>query len=358
MKKNLLFRLAVAAVALSAASFALAGEFTETLNVDADELSVVNLIGEMRVVPGSGDAYEIVVNVRGDDADRDRIRIEQDGDVVRIVFPVDKERDYVYPPMGRGKTQIRFSDEEGDGSFWSKVLGALGAERVTVRAKGKGLEVWADVEIRAPRGASTRVRLGVGEARAEGIVGDVTLDTNSGAVVMMNIEGDVLADTGSGRVEITGVRGDVSADTGSGSVKIVDARGESVLADTGSGSVRVEGVVCRKLHVDTGSGDVKALDIDTDAALIDTGSGSVTLELVRMGDGKFIIDTGSGGVTLVLPPDASALVTADTGSGGVDVDVDGARIERKNRDEVRFTVGGGDAHVVIDTGSGGVRIKG
>jgi hypothetical protein len=356
MKKPLIHRLTVALVLL-AATTALAGEFTETLTVDSDALQFANLIGEVRVVQGSGSDYEIVIQVRGDDADRDRIRIEQDGDVVRVVFPVEKERDYVYPPMGRGKTQLHFSENDDEGGFWSKVFGAMGSRRVTVRGKGKGLEVWADVEIRAPRDADTRVRLGVGKAWADGVRGDVTLDTNSGAVFIDDIEGDVLADTGSGSVTISRVRGNVSADTGSGGVEISDAQGDKIHADTGSGSVRVTDAVCVKLHVDTGSGSVKCLNIAAEGALIDTGSGSVTLELVRMGDGKFLIDTGSGGVTLVLPRDASAVVAADTGSGGVDVDVDGARIERKDRDEVRFTVGGGDARVEVDTGSGGIRIK-
>jgi hypothetical protein len=51
-------------------------------------------------------------------------------------------------------------------------------------------------------------------------------------------------------------------------------------------------------------------------------------------------------------------VHAETGSGGVDLEIDRdeMQISKDQRDEVRFTMGGGDARVRIGTGSGGIRI--
>ena len=109
--------------------------------------------------------------------------------------------------------------------------------------------------------------------------------------------------------------------------------------------------------MDTGSGRVRALAIRADAALIDTGSGEVELRLDRMGEGEFQVDTGSGRVILALPADASADVSADTGSGGIHLDFDApVQILHKDDDEIRFRVGGGAARVVLDTGSGSIRI--
>jgi len=353
--------LAIAASLALLSVAAVAGEFTENFDLHADELRLINLIGEVTLEPIDGDAFEVAVRVRGDDASRDLISFDVDEGrdaTLRVVFPLDEERRYVYPPLGRGKSTLNFERGGDATSSWlGKIIKGLKSDRITVSGRGKGVEVWADVTIGVPRDRAAEVRLGVGEIEAENITGDLVLDINSGSVKATGIRGSVLGDTGSGRVDFSDIEGDVDADTGSGNVNIARCSGDRIHADTGSGSVSVEDVECAKLHVDTGSGGVTADRVRTEAAHIDTGSGSVKLQLLRMGRGKFIIDTGSGGIDLVMPEDASAEVRAETGSGGISVDLPGVEIGRKKRDEMRFTIGDGDARVVLDTGSGGIRIR-
>jgi hypothetical protein len=337
-----------------------AQEFTESFTFDFASLHVSDLIGEVRVLPAAGDAFEVEVAVRGADARRDRLAIVVDEDerTLRIDFPLDKERDYVYPPLKNGKTSIQFNQrDEGSRDFWEAVSSLLGSERVTVRGKGRGLKLWADVTVRVPAGREADIRLGVGRIEAEGVRGDLVLDIGSGSVAARGIVGSVLADTGSGAVEFLDIDGDATADTGSGEVVMRRCRGEEIKADTGSGGVTLEDVACERLVADTGSGGVQAEAVDAGSALIDTGSGSVLLQLTRMGGGRFVVDTGSGGVELVLPRDASCRVTAETGSGGVHVDVPGVAVPGRHTDELEFTVGGGEARVTLDTGSGGIRVR-
>jgi len=340
---------------------AAAGEFTESFDLRADELKVINLIGEVLLEPADGDDFEVQVRVRGSDASREHIEFELDEGsdaTLRVVFPLDNERRYVYPALGRGKSTLTFEHgEAGMGSWLGKVIKGLKGNKITVSGRGKGLELWADITIRVPRGRAADVRLGVGEIEAEGITGDLVLDINSGPVSARRVTGSVLGDTGSGSVNFSDIEGDVDADTGSGEVTIARCRGDRIHADTGSGTVHVEDAECDKLHVDTGSGAVTAMRIKSDAAHIDTGSGSVKLELLRMGGGKYIVDTGSGGITLIMPEDASARVSADTGSGSIKLDMPGVEIGRKDRDELRFTVGDGEARVILDAGSGNIRIR-
>ncbi len=328
--------IAVAVLLLLGSGVALAG-FDVTLDVEGDELTFANVIGEITVEGHNGNAYEIVVHVRGEDATRDRVRVVQDDGRrarVAVEFPLDESRDYVYPGMRANKTEFTF-DEGGRG--W--IARMLGGDRIEVRQSGRGLEIWADATIRVPRGAALKVRHGAGRINAANVRGDVDLDSHSG------------------RIEISGVSGDVRADTGSGRVSIERCDSKRIVVDTGSGRVDVTGVEVGSLEIDTGSGRVEARDVAADDALIDTGSGSVLLELTRMGDGRFEIDTGSGSVELALPGDASADISAGTGSGGIRIDLDQAHdVERGRRGEARLRGGGGAARVVIDTGSGGVRI--
>lgn len=178
---------------------------------------------------------------------------------------------------------------------------------------------------------------------------------------------DATVDVGSGAVEVESLDGDLVVDTGSGAVRVDDVTGKRVRIDTGSGSVqagRLEGDV----EIDTGSGSVRVERVDGSLS-VDTGSGSVSVDLV---DGPAEIDTGSGGVRVALA--SRDAVDIDTGSGGValvlptlgfNVDLEGSRVEidealgfrgDRERDRAEGTLGSGGPLVVVDTGSGNVRL--
>ncbi len=332
--------------------------FEENYTFDGDELKITNMIGKVDVRPTSGDQIRVSIKVLGEDASQGLLEFEtKEGDnaELHINFPYDEHKKYVYPELGSGsKTTISYRDETGGGSWLKKLFGG---DRITVRGKGSGLEVWADVVVEVPQGRNLEVKLGVGSIQAGDLQADLVLDTHSGAIVAENIEGDLLADTGSGRVTATNVDGNVHVDTGSGKVELENCRGEDILVDTGSGSVKAENLVCSDLNIDTGSGRVRALHVETDDAKIDTGSGSVLLQLDRMGSGRFVLDTGSGGIVLELPSDASARISADTGSGSMNNELQGALVKNKGRREMTLVVGDGEANVILDAGSGSITVK-
>ncbi|MCB1183537.1 DUF4097 family beta strand repeat protein [bacterium] len=348
-------------LAFAVAGIATAAEFTRDFRIDRDELQVVNMIGQVEVVPADGDGFEVTVHVRGEDATADVLEFLEleNGASLVVKFPLDEHDDYVYPRLGKGsKSTMTFRDDQDHGNSWLReIFSGMNGRKVTVRGSGRGLEVWADVTIRVPRGAELEVHNGLGGVEAADLEADLVLDTHSGRVKVRKVTGSVLVDTGSGHVEVDGVTGDLDVDTGSGHVELTACEGEDIKVDTGSGHVTLAEVRCGYLNVDTGSGHVKARGVSTDGARIDTGSGSVQLELAHMGKGKFVLDTGSGGIDLVLPPDASARISADTGSGGVSCDVDGADIIHKERTEMELVVGDGEARVHLDAGSGHVKVS-
>jgi hypothetical protein len=344
------------------ASTALATEFEKEFTFDGKELLVSNMIGKIEVVAGSTDAFRVLVSVHGEDAEEGLLEfITEDGSksALAIKFPLDDHTKYIYPALGRNSsTTITFNEENDHGGSWlKKVFSGFGGKKVTVKGKGNGLEMWADVTIEVPAKRVLEVRHGVGEIQAVGLEADMNLDTHSGTISVENLKGDLLADTGSGRVAAMGVEGEVNIDTGSGSVRVDNCNGSEILVDTGSGSVKVNGVICEYLLVDTGSGGVEAKGVEADKAKIDTGSGSVYMQLDSMGEGHFVIDTGSGGIELVLPADASARIMADTGSGSVHNKVDGANVTLAARDELEMTVGAGTAKVTLDAGSGSITVR-
>lgn len=346
-------------VALTGSS--LAGEFQRNFKFEAQELELTNLVGEVTVLPASGDQFVVDVYVRGEDAEESLLEFSsKKGQTSTLVleFPLDEHKKYVYPAMGRGSSaSIHYSDDNSDdGSWLRKIFSGLSGTRIKIEGRGRGLEMWADITVKVPEGSLLILDHGVGKISAEDCVADLDLDINSGSITASDIVGTFKADTGSGRVIAENMTGNSSIDTGSGSVKVIGFKGDDLLVDTGSGRVTVERVICEKLDIDTGSGSVEAREVGADQARIDTGSGSVVLQLDRMGTGHFEVDTGSGSVKLFLPENASASIIADTGSGGVDVNFTGAMITSKARDRVEMTVGDGEATVRLDTGSGSIKI--
>lgn len=350
---------AVAAVSLTG-GVAHAEEFDQSLSLGAESLVLTNLIGKVVVHGHDGDDFKVDVHVRGKDADRDVLQIESDDgrrSVVDIVFPLDDERDFVYPPLGRSETSISLRHTGSHREGWLRhFLGSVGGDRLHIRGSGGGLEVWADVDVYVPEGGRLRVEHGVGRIDADGVHGDLSLDISAGPITAEGISGEVSADTGSGHVTMTDITGELRCDTGSGNVELGQVRGPYVAIDTGSGNVALRDVTCEELVVDTGSGGVRGIGLSAEEANIDTGSGNVTLEFAHMGDGSFVVDTGSGGIDLILPSDASADVVAETGNGRVEVDVEGATFHHRDKEEVALEVGKGDARVSLDSGSGHISI--
>jgi len=363
-KAVLVLGLAILSIPASAA------DFTETKTFSSDTLTLTNLIGEVTISGHRGSGFEVVVHVQGDDASRDSVRLETGRDRLTIAFPDSKK--YVYPAL-ENDHEVNFQPNDGDGGWLSSLLGG---DRIKVTRDGSGMEVWADIEVRVPSGGNLRLRQGVGEVHANEVDGDLDLDSHYGTVTVDSVDGNLVVDTGSGDVSIAGVNGELSVDTGSGDVEVDGAQTEDIVVDTGSGDVTLTKVASSgdvsidtgsgdvtltdvsgsDIDVDTGSGDVNASDIRAEGAMIDTGSGDVMLHLLEMGRGDFDIDTGSGGIQLGLPAGASCRVRAES-NGGVSVDLSGVKNMRQDDDdEVAFTIGGGDASVSLDAGSGRIRI--
>lgn len=364
----------VAATFLSAPALA---EFDESHRFDARSLVVTNLIGKVEIGQATGDEFEVEVSVRGADGERRNIDIEQErGSRARldIVFPVDDERRFTYPEFSRRRAQLWFRQGRSS-SLLGEILRSVSGRRIRIERSGSGMEVWADLVIRVPEGASLKLEHGAGDVEIEAVSANLEVDVKAGAMEAAGLDGRVELGVGSGRLAVQDARGELDLDTGSGGISLENFEGgelvidtgsgtvevagvdaESIGVDTGSGGVRMSGVEAERLVVDTGSGGVGVESAAIDEASIDTGSGSVRLALVRMGDGEFDIDTGSGGISLLVPEDVSARFDIDVGAGGIDVDVPIARTLHKSRGEMRFVSGDGRASVILDTGAGSVRV--
>lgn len=97
----------------------------------------------------------------------------------------------------------------------------------------------------------------VGEVRAEGVTGPITVDTTTGGIELIDITGSVDVESTTGAITVQDIDGNVDAEATTGSLKLSNING-TVHAETTTGSIDIEDV----------AGDVTAstttgnLDID------------------------------------------------------------------------------------------------
>lgn len=344
--------LGIFAALLAAAIAATPALSAERFELRGERVSIYNLAGEAVLEPGSGDAVVVHVTRGGRDAGDLDVRTGPIGDAqtLRVIYPSRR----VHYDRGRGwgsSTSLHVGDDGRFGDQHGRP--DRDRDRVTISG-GSGLDAHADLRIEVPKGQSLNLYLGVGEVSATNVDGRLRLDTAAAAVTTKGTRGDLVIDVGSGAVEVNDAEGDVNVDTGSGGVDLLKIRGDQLLVDTGSGGVSAADVQVRKLSVDTGSGSVELGMVKAKDVLVDTGSGGVQLDLIEAIDALHV-DTGSGGVTVRMPESTSAELSIETGSGSIRSDLPIA-VTHKDRDSLRGRIGDGRGTIVIETGSGGVRL--
>ena len=100
-----------------------------------------------------------------------------------------------------------------------------------------------DYDVAVPADANLTLHAGGGRIHVQGLTGDVTLQTETGAVDANGLSGAHLhVSTVSGAISLSGIaRGLVEATSVGGNVTLTSVSGPKILVSTGSGSIRYDG---------------------------------------------------------------------------------------------------------------------
>jgi hypothetical protein len=339
---------------------ALHAQQPERYSFDSDPVAVYNLVGTLRVEPGSGN---VSVQVARAGADAGRLKVVQgelDGrQTLRVVYPDDRIRF----GTGGGSTQLRVRD---DGTFGDlddeHVRGRHGGHerhdgdegrRVTIAAAG-GLDARADLVVQVPRGRRVELFLAVGSVSVTNVDGEVYVDAHNAPVTATGTKGVLSVDVGSGVVRVTQADGELSVDTGSGNVEVSRFQGRSLSIDTGSGDVTGSALESEEVDIDTGSGQIRLTGVAAPRLSLETGSGGVTADLQRE-IVSLRAETGSGDIAIHAPASLGAQVAIETSSGDIETDFP-MQVTRHGRDHMVGTIGDGKGTIAIETGSGEIRL--
>jgi DUF4097 and DUF4098 domain-containing protein YvlB len=340
------------------APLSFAPRFAEAQSVErrtlpGNDVAVYNLVGKIRLEPGTGS--DVVTEVTRLGADAGRLRLEtgklRGRETLRVIYP--ERRILFRDDKNRWNSYNRITVSD-DGTFGDR-SDNWGADRYEISSSGRGMDAHAEIRVLVPRGKRVEIHLAVGEATVNNVDGDISVDVHAADLSTTNTRGSLSLDTGSGDITVTDALGEISLDTGSGDLVMTRVKATRLNLDAGSGGVRGTTIDADDLSIDSGSGRVTLRGVRARDIELDSGSGSVELELASDVE-SLRVDAGSGSVTIGVPESLGAQVDIETGSGGIDVDVP-MTITRKGRDVLTGTLGDGRGRISIESGSGGVRIR-
>jgi lia operon protein LiaG len=328
-----------------------------------DTIAIYNLVGELRVGPGTGSDVAVDVRRGGEDAAELEVQTGplRGRETLRVIYPGDV---IVLPDWGRGwNTTLRVRDDGtfGDGDGWRGERSSRreGREvRITGRGRGRsrnGLEAFADLTVSVPAGKTVALHIGVGKTFVTNVDGNISVDVASADVAVDHTRGSLNVETGSGNVDVSDASGRITLETGSGDITAARIRATRLQLETGSGNVEISDAESPELSVETGSGDVTASGTRGNDVSFETGSGNINVTLVATFQ-SLRIEAGSGDVTLKVPPTIGAEVELETGSGEIDLGGLTMQVRRLEDDHITGTIGDGRGRLSIETGSGNVRL--
>lgn len=197
----------------------------------------------------------------------------------------------------------------------------------------------AELEIRLPRGSRLAIESVSAEVQVSGVDGDLDLESVSGSLAVRGRPRSVDAQTISGDVDIEGAS-------------------ESVAAESVNGTIVVRGGV--EIEADSVSGSIRLPDVEG-VQRVDLGvvSGRIELSGSLAKGAEVEISSHNGSIDVTLPAEVSARFEVTSFSGRIDNELGPpARRQRFSpAQELEFTAGSGDAHVRIESFTGGVSLR-
>ena len=206
-------------------------------------------------------------------------------------------------------------------------------------------------EVLVPRGTIVKTDSDSGATTVTGVVGRVSVRTQSAAIVVRDLGGGADVTTGSGQVQADDVSGDLKVSTQSSRV-IARNLGAGLRVRTQSGAVEASFRGAGNVDVGTGSSAIDLVGVN--GGLIATSS-SGRIRVSGSPTAPWEVTSGSGSFDLAF--ESNAKLTLDARSGSGSVYVEGSTLQGSTaKGAASGTVGGGGPLVRASSRSGSIRI--
>ncbi len=204
---------------------------------------------------------------------------------------------------------------------------------VTIEASGRGT---VQLEIDLPARMAVAIEGTNQSVDVRDVLGPVEVESVNGEITVRGGRGAIQLETVQGRITVDGATGRIEASSTNNAVQIRNSSGE-IDAETVNGSILLDGVRSRRVHAST-------------------VNGALRFEGPLARDGHYAFSSHNGTIELLVPAGSSATFEVSTFSGEFEVDFPVQLRDREARGQYQFRLGGGEAHVELESFSGNVRV--
>ena len=176
------------------------------------------------------------------------------------------------------------------------------------------------------------------DVTAEGLQGEISVETVRGDVNVKGGSGFVSLKSVEGAVTLEGAKGRINARSVNEGIQLIDIAGE-VVAETVNGGISLDRIQSNSVDVATVNGD-----LSYDGTIRD--------------DGQYRLTTHNGDITVGIPENSNATIAVRTFNGEF-VAAFPVKIEETSRRNKRFnlTIGSGSARVELESFGGTIRLQ-
>ncbi len=175
------------------------------------------------------------------------------------------------------------------------------------------------------------------EFDAEGIGGNISVNTVDGSIAVVG---------GKGNITLNSVEGGVTLDGAEGNIALVSVDGD-VTVSRSSGVISVQNV----------DGDISLDGITSDNIEVNTVDGDLTYRGTIHDDGRYFLSTHNGDITVTVPDGTNARVSVSTFSGDMEADFPITLSGDMDQRSFSFTIGTGKALLEISTFDGMIQLE-
>lgn len=204
-----------------------------------------------------------------------------------------------------------------------------------IKIETEQTEATAQIKVAFPRRLFVRQAVAFDILVPRDWIGQVSLKTSNGAIVVEGVNGDVHLWTSNGRIEVHDHAGRLTAHTSNGRIDLTQVD-TALQATTSNGRITIREAVLR------GNGEVR------------TSNGRITLEGTYHGTADYSIRSSNGTIELRLIPPVDLTLDARTSNGSVRLDGLEVRVTEVGKSALRGTVGAGGGTLVVRTSNGDI----
>jgi hypothetical protein len=188
---------------------------------------------------------------------------------------------------------------------------------------------WVTVSIEVPSGSTVAAKLGAGDVRCAGRLGETRVKTGAGNISAAHT-GPLHADTGAGHLTAERIDGDADLRTGTGRIQVGTVGGDAIVKSA-NGDTTVD-TITGTLRVRSANGEIR---VESAAAGVDAKTSNGAIRLGEVRTGAIVLGTGNGDLDIGIAEGAAAWLEVNTGFGRV-------------RNELTDAAGPGDADRTVE----------